>query len=156
MRKLSLPEWAALAEIAGTVAVVVSLLMVAHNLDRNNSMVSAQISDNTYDALREAELFRLGSTDLLAITSNLPVAWNDLTRNEQELYRSWVYLYLDEWDRLFSRQDDGLILSENLDDWHVYFNVWAEKHVTPDVWEVIRWRYQTGRVGQIMANRLAE
>ena len=35
MKRLALPEWAALAEIIGTVAIIASLLFVAYEINRN-------------------------------------------------------------------------------------------------------------------------
>jgi hypothetical protein len=151
--RLKLPDWAALAEIAGTVAVVISLLFVAHNLERNTATISAQVSDDTYDALREIEGIRLASPELLALTGTGPPAFSALDAGQRELYVSWIALYLDEWERIYSRRDDGLIQPQNLDDWHAYFENWAERYVTPEVWADIRWRYAIGSVGEYMEQR---
>jgi len=146
--KPGLKEWGTLAEIVGTIAVVVSLLLVLHSLNLNNALISAQVSDNTYDALREAELFRLGNRELLAITSKPSVDLGSLSATEQELYVSWVYLYLDEWERLVSRADDQLIAPGNLDDWQFYFENWSDRYVTQAVWDRIGWRYRGGIIGR--------
>jgi len=151
--RLKLPDWAALAEIAGTVAVVISLLFVAHSLERNTAMVSAQVSDDTYDALREIEMFRLGSPELVALTSEDPPSFETLDAGQRELYVSWIALYLDEWERIYSRQEDGLIQPQNLDDWHAYFAAWADRQVSAEIWADIRWRYTAGSVGKHMERR---
>ena len=153
--RLKLLDWAALAEIAGTVAVVISLLFVAHNLQRNTATISAQVSDDTYNALREIEMFRLASPELVALTSKNPPSFETLAADQRELYVSWIALYLDEWERIYSREDDGLIRPQNLDDWHAYFADWADRYVTAEIWADIRWRYKTGFVGQHMEGRFA-
>lgn len=153
--RLKLPDWAALAEIAGTIAVVISLLIVAHNLERNTAMVSAQVSDDTYNALREIEGIRLATPELVALTSKDPPGYETLDARQRELYVSWIGLYLDEWDRIYSRREDGLIQPQNLDDWHTYFEVWADRYVPAEVWADLRWRYTTGSVGQYMDRKFA-
>ena len=45
MKRLTLPEWAAIADIVGTVAVVVSLLFLAHTIEQNTA-VTQSANDN--------------------------------------------------------------------------------------------------------------
>ncbi len=53
MRRLGLSDWASIAEITGTIAVVISLLIVAYSLERNTTALSGQIVNEMYDANRE-------------------------------------------------------------------------------------------------------
>ena len=45
MKKLTLPEWAAFAEIVGTIAVVVSLLFLAYTIEQNTAVMQS-VNDN--------------------------------------------------------------------------------------------------------------
>ena len=53
MKKRTLNEWASIAEIFSTVAVVISLLTVAYTIDRNTKAISRQGIDALYDGHRE-------------------------------------------------------------------------------------------------------
>jgi len=67
MRKPGLLEWASLAEIVGTTAVVISLLFVAYSLERNTIAVSGQVANDIYDANREIQLTLLTHPELESI-----------------------------------------------------------------------------------------
>ncbi len=58
MERLKLTEWAALAEIIGTVAIVVSLLFVGYSINRNTKEMQA-VNENylfeVQDPRRDAE-----------------------------------------------------------------------------------------------------
>ena len=140
MGKLTLRDWAQLAEIAASVGVIVSLVFVALSIERNTSLASAQISDSTYDALRSARELLLQDPALLAMTLMEREELTNLDELEKARYREWVVLHLDEWERLYSRKRDGLIRSENLEAWDEYFRQWFMRYVTPDIWNEIRWR----------------
>ena len=49
MRKLSLSDWASVAEIAATIAVVISLIFVAISLQRNTAVMQASNDNFIYE-----------------------------------------------------------------------------------------------------------
>jgi hypothetical protein len=49
MRKLNLTEWAAVSEIIGTVAIVISLLFVAYSVNQNTAVMQASNDDFIYE-----------------------------------------------------------------------------------------------------------
>ena len=74
MKKLDLQGWAAVAEIVGTVGIVISLLFVAHSVNRNtvelqsanenahlqlNDAIIAGLLSNTDDVLAPCSLMQL-------------------------------------------------------------------------------------------------
>ena len=143
MGKLRLKDWVQFSEILASVGVIVSLVFVAISIERGNSLTSAEISDDTYDALRVAQVLVLQDRTLLALTQKDLVELGGLDGTEKALYQEWVALYVDEWERLYSRQRDGLIQSENMEGWNEYFRQWFRRHVSPEIWFAIRWRHTT-------------
>ncbi len=53
MKNKSVKKWAAIAEIAGTVAVIVSLVFVIRSIDQNTKAIEAAESNNIWAAWRE-------------------------------------------------------------------------------------------------------
>jgi len=148
MRKLELRDWAAVAEIVGTIAVVVSLLFVVQSLNRNSAIVSSSIADNVYAALREIELSALNNPELLNVIIQGRDNPESLSAREMDQYARYVAMYVDEWDRIDTRERLGLLRSENVAGWHTYFESWIRKHVTPETWEEIKWNYADSGISE--------
>jgi hypothetical protein len=156
MRKLGLSGWASLAEIAGTVAVVISLLFVAFSVERNTAAVSGQNADDMYDAIRTIDLTVLSNPDLMMVTIRGSVDIDSLSELETEQYKSWVGLYLDIWQRLYFREKDGLIQSDTVIGWHEYFTAWAKRNLPRSLWETIRWQWATSGFGGLVDEALSD
>ncbi len=56
MKKIKLADWAALAEVIGTVGVIVSLIFVAFSINNNTSEFKAAQANQLYESSREVEL----------------------------------------------------------------------------------------------------
>ena len=141
MAKLTIRDWAQVAEILASVGVIVSLIFVALSINRSNVLTSGEVSDQTYQALREARQLVIQDRSLLALTVKAKEGLGSLDEIEHALYLEWVILHTDEWERLYAREYDGLIRFENFVGWDDYFRLWFERHVTREVWNSIRWRH---------------
>jgi hypothetical protein len=79
-----------------------------------------------------------------------------LNLQELEQYKRYVAIYIDEWDMIDARERLGLLRAENLEGWHPYFETWLEKHVTPELWDEIRWNWAetkfVERIDAILSN----
>lgn len=115
--KPTLMDWAQIAEIMTSVGIIVSLVFVATTIESNNSLLSAEISDRTFDALRSVDELVLQDRTLLALTQKTKEELKNLDQTERVLYQEWVILNLDQWDRLYSRERDELITRNNLEAW---------------------------------------
>lgn len=155
MEKLTLRDWAQVADIFASVGVVISLIFVATSIERSNSLTSAGISDDTYDALRAARELALQDRALLALTQKTLDELEALDGDDRALYREWVILYVDEWERLYSRERDGLIRRENMVGWNDYFRHWFRRHVSPDIWTDIRWRSTSKGFRELLDEEMA-
>ena len=150
MSKMKLGDWAQIAEISASVGVIISLIFVAVSIERNNSLISAEMSDSTYVALRAATELVLQDRELLALTRMERMDLQELDGTSLALYEEWVTIYLDEWERLYSRYRDGVIQSRNFEGWNEYFRLWFMRHVTREMWNDIRWRITTDGFGDIL------
>jgi len=156
MRKLNLSDWASVAEIAGTVAVVISLLFVAFSLERNTTAVSGQTADDMYDASRQIDLAVLNNPQLMMVLSRGRVDPEGLSEIEKEQYKSWAIMYLDIWERMHHREKEGLIQPQTIVGWNEYFAEWAKRNLTREVWEDIRWNWATSDFGDLVDAALAD
>jgi hypothetical protein len=106
MRKLDLSEWAHVAEVAGTIGVVVSLLLVVYSLERNTVSVSGSGVNEIYDGMREIQIAVLTDRELSEIIVQGREDPESLTTAEAMAYETWVAIHLDLWDRLHNRESD--------------------------------------------------
>jgi hypothetical protein len=141
MKTLKLPDWASIAEIAGTAAVVISLLFVASSLERNTNAVSGQSADEIYDAMRGIELAVLQDPELTSITVRGASNLDTLTELELERYKLYVVMFLDLWEQMTARESVGLLQPGTMAGWNDWFTLWTKKFLTPELWEELRWNY---------------
>lgn len=140
MRKLTLQEWASIAEIAGAFAVVISLVFVILSLERNTAAITSQVGDTSYEAVRELNLLRLNNPELFDITMKASASLDGLDETELEKYRIWVHAYIDLWERFYDWDMSGVIVEDH-GGWHEYFSAWTGRHVTKELWDDIKWQF---------------
>ena len=111
MKKIDLAGWAAVAEIIGTVAIVISLLFVGYSINRNTVVLQAANENFIAQLTDDITSDLLGNSDILSIIVKI--------RNDQELsdhekvsmsvllqrmFNHWELSYYRHAQGLFSRQ----------------------------------------------------
>ena len=109
MKKRNLAEWASIAEIIGTVAIVVSLLTVAYSIDRNTKVLSRQGMDELYDGSRELNLLMVADPELALLMKKAQKDIFSLSEKERAQYERSIIISLDIWDKGIFAENDGLI-----------------------------------------------
>jgi len=140
MRKLSLAEWASVAEITGAFAVVISLIFVVASVDRNTAAITSQVGDTSYEAIRELNLTLLDNPELFDITVRAVENLDNLDESELEKYKLWLHINLDLWERFYDWDRSGVI-DRNSGGWHEYFSAWTTRHLTRELWDDIKWKF---------------
>ena len=121
-RKLSLTEWAALGEVVGTVAIVISLLFVAYNIQQNTDALQGQTENILFE--RHAELANQLVSDpsmaeiLLKMRSSEP----NLGDIEAIRWEKYQLNLLDIWALAYTRHQSQLLSEDQWRAWDVYFS----------------------------------
>ena len=124
MSKLALGDWAAVAEIAGAVAIVVSLIFVGFEIRQN----TAEIRDvksrelNTMDMTAQAQL--ANSSELAAIMVKAVKAPDELTDEERVRYNAWIVMNIKIWEEAFDAYNGGRIEAEDWEAWNDALALW--------------------------------
>ena len=121
MKKLTLTEWAAAGEIVGTVAVVISLLVVAYSIDRNTAATHASNENILFE--RHAELanqFMLDPT-LAEILIKRRDDEADLSDVEAVRWEKYELNLLDIWAMAYNRHQRELLAESQWIAWDTYF-----------------------------------
>jgi hypothetical protein len=116
-------DWAAYAEIIGTVAVVISLVFVVQSIDQNTRAVEAAEMNNIYAGWREAVIVPILHDPDLADTIAKARAGDALTPGEQIRWAAFVGGKMDIWSQMFGLHQDGVISTEAWQEWEGGF--WA-------------------------------
>ena len=134
MRKLGLSDWASIAEIAGTIAVVISLLVVAYSLDRNTTALSGQIL--------------LVNPALESMIERAQADVSNLTISEYLQYKRYLGLHLDIWERAITRENEGLIDEQSVAGWHTFYQEFFRRYLTKEMWEEMEWQWTDSELHQ--------
>ena len=137
MRKLSLTEWAAIAEIVGTAAVVVSLLFVAYSINHNSAVIQSSNEDFLYE-LQHARLREIISSRELASAYAKQDGGEELTDVEQEMFFWDGVIELSTWEIAFIRQRDGQFSPKQWEAWDHYFIVGFVTRFPAKSWARVR------------------
>ena len=141
MKTMKLTDWAAFAEVIGTVGVIVSLIFVAFSIDRNTDEARAEQTNHLYDVSRTIELAVAADQEWSRIIVKGRNGDEPLSDVEKFRYDAYLVSVIDLWDGTLDRYTDDLIRLSQLQDWDDYFEEWASRHVSKNAWERIRWQY---------------
>ena len=134
MKKLDLKEWASVAEIIGTAAVIVSLLIVSYNIRQNTKAVQA--TDDTV-------LYRMTDSWYADVTVNPELAelmiryeaGEQLTASEHRRMTYHISRALNQWELAFVRFEQGLFPPKQWESWNHSFEVWLPDLYRQEDWE---------------------
>ena len=121
MRKFNLGEWSNIADIVGMVAVVISLVFVGYSLERNTTALAGSNENDLYSELSQINLALLSTPEAhkaYVKGSNSLSAFGSMTPFERDQYRIFVSLHIDLWNRAITREAEGLMQTDTLEEWN--------------------------------------
>ena len=141
MRKLNLTEWAAVAEIIGTAALVISLLFVAYSINQNTAVMHAS-NDNFLYELQFARVRDIVSSPGMAAIYAKRNQNEDLSEEEQVRFYWDKIQELGTWEVAFTRHRDGMFSTEQWVGWNNYFELALTPQFPAKSWVEIRDWYE--------------
>ena len=141
MKKPSIKNWAAIAEITGTVAVIVSLVFVVRSIDQNTKAIEAAEANNIWEAWREVGVLPvINNADFAAVYAKAEGS-ESLSAAEQAQWDFYQGAQFDIWAQLFDLYRDGLISQKKWDYWdNGYWRNWQQNQYD-QAWEQIAGAY---------------
>ena len=138
MIKEEIRTWAALAEIVGTVAVIVSLVFVVRSIDQNTKAIEATEVNNIFSAWRESVLVPLLCDPALAVTIAKARGGDPLSPGEQIQWATYVGSKLDVWSQIHGLYESGIVSQENWESWDDGFWVHWDRDEMASTWSNYR------------------
>jgi hypothetical protein len=142
MKKLSLKEWAAVAEIIGTAGIIVSLLFVANSINRNSELVQSAHSTLMYELSATAvdEQIEDGGYAIFSAKRSYGLEFQD--ENEAKTLYS-LTRYLTHWELLVARHADGLVDDDVYLEWSDYYGYMITRDMNIEWWDAVKKDYST-------------
>ena len=137
MVNMKLAEWAAVAEILGMVAVIVSLLLVARSISQNTAAMHTA-NDNFLYERQDAIITTLVTDPSMA---ELQIKHeNNEQLSEVEHVRLWNQLFRDMlmWELAFRRFEAGLLSAAQWQEWDKAYSLQFLSEFPPSWWAEAR------------------
>lgn len=143
MNHQRLQSYAAMAEVFGAFAIVLSLIYAGYELRRSGRMSSLEVDVILYEREREhnAVLFQNGEMAELVLTAQQ--AAHDLIGADRLRYLEYQHDFLDSWEIAFAYHRDGILDDESWEGWNQWY-VLQMKQRPRFAWEENRHNFTPG------------
>jgi len=132
MRKLSLSDWASVAEILGAIMVVVSLLFLAYQVNQNTSEIRSANENTAYDRIDSLNN-SLTSDPALASLFAKRVYDLDIEPGPEAQLLIVLRREMNQWEQFYYWHEHGIVTSGMWADWDAYYGGLFRKAL-PSVW----------------------
>ncbi len=134
MKKRDISEWASVAEIVGTVAVVISLALVVASIRQNTAVIQASNESFQYDLQDRWLADLLHNPELIEYWDKL-VNDEPLTTSERGQVITMIQRSLNLWENAYVNYRAGLLSDEQWFQLHQMNIDWAKRRVPQSVWQ---------------------
>ena len=123
---MKLSDWANVAEIVGAVAVIVTLVYVAVQIEQNTIAVESSARQGRLDfGWQQSELL-ITQPGLVALVMEAEQDADDLNDEERLRFYEFTTWRFATWELTFQEYTDGLIDEETWAAWNGYYMLMAE------------------------------
>ncbi len=150
MKKLSLTEWAAVAEIVGTAGVIVSLLFIVYSINRNTELVQSAHSTLMYElnASTTDEQIEDGDYAIFSAKRSFGLEFQD--KNEAKFLYSLIR-DLTHWEFVIYRHSDGLVDDDVYLEWSEFYAYLIARDMDIEWWDAVKVEYPQPLVDAVNA-----
>lgn len=146
--KRSLSDWAAIAEIVGTVAVLVSLVFVVVSIRQNTAELRLQNENFLYELQDSAQADFVSNPWLVDITVKRANG-EQLTPSEKLRFFANTVRAVNLWEMIFFWHQDGHMDDQAWADWDEFYTSEVTYYMTKEEWTEVRSTYSPGFVEHV-------
>jgi hypothetical protein len=117
MRSVDWKKWAAIAEVFGTLAVVVSLIFVGISIRQNTAVVQANQQNLLYELTDNWFSDQVNNPELFEIESKAADP-ESLTYVERRQFETQTYRAMNVWENAYFNHKNGLLTDDQYQSWH--------------------------------------
>jgi hypothetical protein len=155
MKKLSLSDWASVAEVVGAIGVIVTLLFVVQSINKNTAAIETNAESEFLDAWRNAVQIPFYTNERLA-EIQLKVHTNEqLTPVEAKMWENSLRALFDTWSQGYAAYRTGVMSQETWEEWDAaIFTLWEREHMG-EFWNNMGYHWATTGFGEHINAELA-
>lgn len=147
MKRLQLSEWAAIGELVGTAAVIISLLFLAYSVEQNTEAVRGATENLLFERHGALQNNFIADATLADIYARMQAGDKQLSAVEDVRWRTYQSNMLDIWEIAYMRNAGGLLGDREWRNWNSYFSHMfahgAEK-LSESEWRNLAYAYDAG------------
>ena len=154
VRKLTLQDWAAIAEIIGTAAIVVSLVFVIQGLNQNTKALQVANLNQIYDRTDNLNGDIAASPELATFYVEEVFGVEGL-RPEEAQFAIVMRRELNQWEQFYVWKRDGVVEGDDWEVWDAYYAEYFSRHFPKEWWNGVKKYYYSdfsSHVDQIYEN----
>ena len=121
MKQNQLARWTAFAEIISAVAIVISLLYVAYEFRRSETLSSKEVNALLFERVQELNSMLIQSPDLAGIVIQAETDSDSLTPDSRLRYLAYQHVFFDSWELAWLYRDDGILDDTTWQEWDSWF-----------------------------------
>jgi hypothetical protein len=122
MNKIKLKTFVSLAEIISSLAIVVSLIYVANEYRRSETLTNRDVENIIYQRIMEMNRLKIENPDLIGILLRAQKDSRTLTDEEQIRYLAFEHIFYDSWESAWYYHHEGILEEENWNSWNNWFS----------------------------------
>jgi hypothetical protein len=122
MNHQRLQSYAAIAEVLGAFAIVVSLIYAGYELRRSSTISSLEVEMLLYEREREHNAVLFETRDMAEIVILAGGAADELQGADRLRYLEYEHDFLDSWEIAFTYHTDGILDDESWSGWDSWFS----------------------------------
>jgi hypothetical protein len=135
--------YASLAEIVSALAIIISLLYVASEFRRAETLTSRGVDSILFERTAESNAMLVESPDLADVVIAAARDADALSETDRLRYLAYQHIFFDIWEMAWVYHEDGILDEETWGEWDMWFVAEAKRR--PDFsWTESR-RHFTGQ-----------
>ena len=137
MRKLELGEWASVAEILGTFAVVASVLFLVYEVNQNTSELRNNNENAAYDRIDGLNSDLMSDPELASFWAKR-VYGLEIPAGPEAQFIHALRREINQWEQYYGWHELGMVTTEDWKVWDDYYVRLFKKTMPYDWWNGIR------------------
>jgi hypothetical protein len=145
MRKLQLGEWAAIGELIGTAAVVISLIFVGYSLRQNTDAVQGSTENLIFESHAALVDHFISDPSMADILARMRTDDPQLTEAETIRWETYQTNLLDIWALAYLRHERDLLADRHWKAWDDYFRYkfsYEAERLSFERWQELEYGYE--------------
>jgi len=122
MNQSRLTYWTSIAEIISAVAIVISLLYVAYEFRRSETLSSKEVNSMLFERVREMNFMLIENPDLAEIVIRATEDPASLSPEDRLRYLAFQHVFFDSWEVAWLYHEDGILDEPTWQEWDGWFS----------------------------------